>query len=165
MRDVSWKKSVSNININKSVFKFLEQAYFFMDIISDYRAYAKQFYLCDFVTEQNFETDLQTMTRINTSIKRVLIGDGKVRLLMNQIITWFNMFEREAAIKMLMAKVDEENKPALVTILALMDYIPVNLAKELCAYHIDSGVAGLVYMELRGTHGAIQICDKQKHCA
>lgn len=136
-----------------------------MYVIEDYREYAKQFYLIDKTTDKSFETDLQIMSRINTSLKRIKAGHSGVRLLMNQVITWFNLFEREAAIRLLISKIDEDNKSALITVLALMDYIPINFAKELCQSPIDSRIAGMVYVELRGTHGQIDICTEQKYCA
>lgn len=134
--------------------------------IDDYREYAKNNYLVQYSTEQIFESDLQTMTRINTSIKRLKSGNDNVRLVMNQLITWFNIFEREAAINLLMAKVDEANKSSLVTIMAIMDYIPVNMSTKFSKIKPDARIAGLVYSEIMGnSNGQIYLCSEAKHCA
>ena len=57
-------------------------------------------------------------------------GKIKERLLLNHIISIYNVFQIQAATKMLFYRVDEELWPALKSFLIYLNYLPTNIYKD-----------------------------------
>ena len=57
-------------------------------------------------------------------------GKIKERLLLNHIISIYNVFQIQAATRMLFYKVDEELWPALKSFLIYLNYLPTNIYKD-----------------------------------
>ena len=51
-------------------------------------------------------------------------GDLKERLILNHLISFYNVFEISAANRMMFLKVDEDCLPALKTFLVFLNYLP-----------------------------------------
>ena len=75
-------------------------------------------------------------------VKRLLskyLKDGtlKERLILNHLITFYNVFNIDAANRMLFLRVDEECKPALKTFLVFLNYLPQSWHTE---YPLDPNI-------------------------
>jgi hypothetical protein len=57
-------------------------------------------------------------------------GKIKERLLLNHIISIYNVFQIQAATRMLFYRVDEELWPALKSFLIYLNYLPTNIYKD-----------------------------------
>ena len=51
-------------------------------------------------------------------------GELKERLVLNHIIIFYNVFEKEAATKMLFHRIEDKFKPLLKTFLVYLNYLP-----------------------------------------
>lgn len=58
-------------------------------------------------------------------------GKIKERLLLNHIISIYNVFQIQAATRMLFYRVDEELWPALKSFLIYLNYLPTNIHKDI----------------------------------
>lgn len=71
-----------------------------------------------------FRSDLSHMKYAKKLIKTYLTtGELQTRLILNHLIIFFNMFEPEAAVKMLFFRMKDE-APQIKTFLLFMNYLP-----------------------------------------
>tara|TARA_R100000908_G_C3691131_1_gene105496 strand:+ start:230 stop:598 length:369 start_codon:yes stop_codon:yes gene_type:complete len=72
-----------------------------------------------------FEEDLNRIKYIKRLFGRYLsTGELKERLILNHIIIFYNVFEIEAATKMLFYRMEDKFKPLLKTFLVYLNYLP-----------------------------------------
>lgn len=71
---------------------------------------------------KEFMHDLGLITEINKGLTK----RQNVRLLVNQIIIFFNVFEVDSAVKMLFFKTAESKHPAVKTIMGYLSFLPNN---------------------------------------
>ena len=77
------------------------------------------------LTAEEFWEDYNKIKYIKRLLGRyVKQGELKERLILNHIISFYNVFKKEAANRMLFLKVSEECKPALKTFLIYLNYLP-----------------------------------------
>ena len=77
------------------------------------------------LTAEEFWEDYNRIKYIKRLLGRyVKQGELKERLILNHIISFYNVFKIEAANRMLFLKVSEECKPALKTFLIYLNYLP-----------------------------------------
>ncbi len=92
----------------------------------DFVYYAMQNYrnsTCTGVEE--FEEDLNRIKYVKRLFGRYkTTGELRERLILNHLITFYNVFEMEAATKLLFHRVDEEFQPLLKTFLVFLNYLP-----------------------------------------
>jgi hypothetical protein len=74
---------------------------------------------------EEFEEDIKRIKYIKRLINRyVVYGETKERLLLNHIISFYNVFGLEAATRILFFKIDEEYYSILKTYLTFLNYMP-----------------------------------------
>ena len=75
--------------------------------------------------EYEFHDDMKRFKYIKRLLRKYdETGELKERLILNHIISFYNVFKIEAANRMLFLKVSEECKPALKTFLIYLNYLP-----------------------------------------
>src|SRR5471032_455256 len=94
-----------------------------------FRSYAVRHYLngcC--LGEDEFKRDLGIPTRVAQQINRILIDDpkGNIRLLVNNIIIFFNVFDAQAARTLMMFISDRKVHPQIQTLLIALDRATVS---------------------------------------
>ena len=89
---------------------------------SNYRLFAARYYRnpsC--VGENEFQEDLNTLFRLNHSFDRFTKCSGKnERLILNQVISFTNVFEHKAAIELMFYKISPRNHSMLKTVLIVL---------------------------------------------
>lgn len=74
---------------------------------------------------EEFEEDLCRIKYIKRLFGRYFsTGELKERLILNHIIIFYNVFEMEAATKLLFHKMEDRFKPLLKTFLVYLNYLP-----------------------------------------
>lgn len=93
----------------------------------NYLTYAAHYYCNEQCSsDAEFREDLDRVIRIYRSLRRYGTPSFNPRLLMNQIVTFFNVFEPEAASEILIHKApDEDLKYNLIGCLAAMGLLPI----------------------------------------
>lgn len=91
-----------------------------LDNCNDMMEYALRHYLLESVSKEELIVDIQRISLINLSLKRFVPGKSP-RNLVNQLITVFNTFETEAAIRMMVSKTDKSMLPRLKAALLTME--------------------------------------------
>ena len=77
------------------------------------------------VDMEEFEDDVKIPKYIKRLINRYYsVGELKERLLLNHIILFYNVFEREAATRILFFKMDKDDYPILKTFLTFLNFMP-----------------------------------------
>ena len=77
------------------------------------------------VDMEEFEDDVKIPKYIKRLINRYYsVGELKERLLLNHIILFYNVFEREAATRILFFKMDKDDYPILKTFLTFLNLMP-----------------------------------------
>lgn len=99
----------------------------FDELVEDnYLVYASKHYTntqCTSIDE--FNDDLNRIKYIKRLMRRYLEnGELQERLILNHIIIFFNVFEIDAARRMLFYKLDEKYWPAIKTFLVYLNFIP-----------------------------------------
>jgi hypothetical protein len=88
---------------------------------------------------QDFYDDVAKFKYVVRLLRRYRdTGTIQERLLLNHIITIYNVFEIPAANRMIFYKVDTDLWPALKTFLVYLNYLPENLHKNI---NIDLSIA------------------------
>lgn len=103
-----------------------------LDNCNDTMQYALKHYLLESVSKEELIVDIQRISLINLSLKRFVPGKSP-RNLINQLITVFNTFETEAAIRMMVSKTDKSMLPRLKAALLTMEV----WRDELGGYNIE----------------------------
>ena len=92
--------------------------------------------------EQEFYDDIKRFKYLKRLFRRYkLIGEIKVRLIVNHIIVLQNVFGVEAACILLLYKIDEQYWPILKTVLKHLDYL---YPHELNEVEIDENIKKLL---------------------
>jgi len=87
--------------------------------------YAAKYYISPHYIEQEFFSDLKKVKYIKRLLQRYRYsGDLKERLILNHIISFYNVFEPYHCTKMLFLKVNQTDYPALKTFLVYLNYMP-----------------------------------------
>lgn len=74
-----------------------------------------------------FLEDLARIKYVKRLLNRYInTGDLQERLIVNHLISFYNVFEIEYATKLLFFRCDEKTWPALKTFLEFLNYLPVN---------------------------------------
>jgi len=74
---------------------------------------------------EEFEDDIKIPKYIKRLINRYYsVGELKERLLLNHIILFYNVFEREAATRILFFKMEKDDYSILKTFLTFLNYMP-----------------------------------------
>ena len=77
------------------------------------------------VDMEEFEDDVKIPKYIKRLINRYYsVGELKERLLLNHVILFYNVFEREAATRILFFKMDKDDYPILKTFLTFLNFMP-----------------------------------------
>tara|TARA_Y100000004_G_C8925500_1_gene417451 strand:- start:1019 stop:1384 length:366 start_codon:yes stop_codon:yes gene_type:complete len=77
--------------------------------------------------EDEFWEDFNKIKYVKRLLGRYLKdGELKERLILNHLISFYNVFKIEAANRMFFLKVNEDCKPALKTFLVYLNYLPQN---------------------------------------
>lgn len=75
--------------------------------------------------KEEFEEDINRIKYIKRLFGRYRsTGELKERLILNHIIVFYNVFEMEAATKMLFYRMEDKFKPLLKTFLVYLNYLP-----------------------------------------
>lgn len=75
--------------------------------------------------KEEFEEDINRIKYIKRLFGRYIsTGELKERLILNHIIIFYNVFEMEAATKMLFYRMEDKFKPLLKTFLVYLNYLP-----------------------------------------
>ena len=102
--------------------------------------YAKNNYInpaCSSIEE--FEEDFNRIKYIKRLFGRYYsTGELKERLILNHIIIFYNVFEMEAATKLLFYRMEDRFQPLLKTFLVYLNYLPHN--KEYIEIPMDTKV-------------------------
>ena len=104
------------------------------------------------VDMEEFKDDMKRVKYIKRLINRYLSGgDLKERLLLNHIISFYNVFGVESATRILFFKVDESDYSVLKTFLTYLNVMPeqVELIKGKNIVNSDISVAEEVAIKLR----------------
>jgi len=75
-------------------------------------------------TRTEFESDLKKTAQIQKSLNRIENPDFNVRILINYIISFFNVFEQHAAIHILFLRISDDNHSKLKSVLIGMYRFP-----------------------------------------
>jgi hypothetical protein len=90
-----------------------------------------------------FEEDLNRIKYIKRLFGRYQTsGELKERLILNHIIIFYNVFDIDAATKMLFYKMEDRFKPLLKTFLVYLNYLPKN--DEYTRIPMDTKVIGIL---------------------
>ena len=74
---------------------------------------------------EEFEEDINRIKYIKRLFGRYFsTGELKERLILNHIIIFYNVFEMEAATKMLFYRMEDKFKPLVKTFLVYLNYLP-----------------------------------------
>ena len=74
---------------------------------------------------EEFEEDINRIKYIKRLFGRYMsTGELKERLILNHIIIFYNVFEMEAATRMLFHRMEDKFKPLLKTFLVYLNYLP-----------------------------------------
>ena len=77
--------------------------------------------------EDEFWEDFNKIKYVKRLLGRYIKeGELKERLILNHLISFYNVFRIESANRMLFLKVNEDCKPALKTFLVYLNYLPQN---------------------------------------
>tara|TARA_S200002703_G_scaffold39692_1_gene34723 strand:- start:1121 stop:1489 length:369 start_codon:yes stop_codon:yes gene_type:complete len=75
--------------------------------------------------KDEFEEDINRIKYIKRLFGRYMsTGELKERLILNHIIIFYNVFEMEAATKMMFYRMEDKFKPLLKTFLVYLNYLP-----------------------------------------
>ena len=75
--------------------------------------------------KEEFEEDINRIKYIKGLFGRYMsTGELKERLILNHIIIFYNVFEMEAATKMMFYRMEDKFKPLLKTFLVYLNYLP-----------------------------------------
>jgi hypothetical protein len=90
---------------------------------------------------EEFQDDMKIPKYIKRLINRyATTGDMKIRLMLNHIISFYNVFGNEAATRILFLKMDEEDYPILKTFLIYLNRMPEKI-EMICGNNIyDSNI-------------------------
>ena len=87
--------------------------------------YAAKSYDRPHILQSEFEDDLKRLKYIKRLLRKYRqTGDFKERLVLNHVIILSNVFGVEPTVNMLFFKIDEEDYPALKTILLFLNFMP-----------------------------------------
>ena len=87
-------------------------------------------------TAEEFAADYNTTMRIKKLINRKLQGeDISCRLLLNHIMTFYNVFSPTCATVLLFKKLPSEQHPIIKTCAVFLNYLPDDLSKYNIALH------------------------------
>ena len=99
----------------------------------NFKAYAVENYknkAC--LSADEFWEDFNKIKYVKRLLRRyVNEGELKERLILNHLISFYNVFEISAANRMLFYRMDKELKPALKTFLIFLNYLPKNWYVEI----------------------------------
>lgn len=91
----------------------------------NYLYFAIKEYNCPHFIEQEFHSDLKRAIYIKRLIQKYKkSGVLKERLILNHIIIFYNVFDIEAATKLLFYRIREKEFPILKTFLSYLNYMP-----------------------------------------
>ena len=107
---------------------------------ANFELYAAKYYRnLQCLSPDEFYEDLAKFKYVVRLLRRYReSGVIQERLLLNHIITIYNVFEIHAANKMIFPRVDTDLWPALKTFLVYLNYLPENLHKNI---NIDLSIA------------------------
>ncbi len=75
--------------------------------------------------KEEFEEDINRIKYVKRLFGRYFsTGELKERLILNHIIIFYNVFDMEAATKMLFYRMEDKFKPLLKTFLVYLNYLP-----------------------------------------
>lgn len=75
--------------------------------------------------KEEFDEDINRIKYVKRLFGRYFsTGELKERLILNHIIIFYNVFEMEAATKMLFYRMEDKFKPLLKTFLVYLNYLP-----------------------------------------
>ena len=87
--------------------------------------YAAKSYDRPHILQQEFEDDLKRIKYVKRLLRKYRqTGEFKERLVLNHVIILSNVFGVEPTVNMLFFKIDEEDYPALKTILLFLNFMP-----------------------------------------
>lgn len=76
-------------------------------------------------SKEEFDEDINRIKYVKRLFGRYFsTGELKERLVLNHIIIFYNVFEMEAATKMLFYRMEDKFKPLLKTFLVYLNYLP-----------------------------------------
>jgi len=102
---------------------------------------------------EEFEDDVKIPKYIKRLINRYSsVGELKERLILNHIILFYNVFEQEAATRILFFRMDLQDYPILKTFLIYLNYMPdvVELVNGRNIVNSDISICQEVAERLRG---------------
>tara|TARA_R100001509_G_scaffold57627_1_gene31747 strand:- start:299 stop:688 length:390 start_codon:yes stop_codon:yes gene_type:complete len=95
---------------------------------SNFLLYAAANYVNTVYDTEEFYDDLKRFKYLKRLFSRYIEkGELKERLILNHIITLYNVFQHEAATRMLFYKIDEEHWNILKTFLLFLQYMPIRV--------------------------------------
>lgn len=98
-----------------------------LDDLNDdnFTIYAMKCYTSPHCIMSEFESDLKRIKYLKKLFRRYKVkGDLKERLILNHLILLYNVFEVEAATRILFFKIDERDYDVLKTFLIYLNYMP-----------------------------------------
>lgn len=94
-------------------------------------------------TTEEFESDFQKFLLVSRLLKKDVVN---VKLVLNHIITLYNVFKHEACTKILFKKVDRENWHRLKPFVLYLNYMPESI---LLTYSSNIALCQKIINELR----------------
>lgn len=109
---------------------------------SNFILYAAANYINTVYDTEEFYDDLKTFKYLKRLFSRYIEKDElKERLILNHLITLYNVFNHEAATRMLFYKIDEKHWTILKTFLLFLSYMPTRVHNiQFENNHIDSNM-------------------------
>ena len=84
------------------------------------------------IDADEFWEDFNRMKYVKRLLKKYIrTGELRERLILNHIISFYNVFEINAANRMIFLRMDEEIQPALKTFLIFLNYLPRSWYNEI----------------------------------
>jgi len=107
---------------------------------SNFLLYAAANYTNSYYDTEEFYDDLKRFKYLKRLFSRYKYkGELRERLILNHLITIYNVFHHEAATRMLFFKIEEKHWPLLKTFLVFLQYMPETIMHiEFEGYHIKS---------------------------
>ena len=92
---------------------------------SNFNLYAAANYTSVYYADEEFEEEIKRFKYLKRLFTRYHeSGELKERLILNHLITLYNVFEYQAVTRMLFLKIEEKHWPILKTFLIYMSYMP-----------------------------------------
>jgi len=109
---------------------------------SNFLLYAAANYTNTYYDTEEFYDDLKRFKYLKRLFSRYKYkGELRERLILNHLITIYNVFHHEAATRMLFFKIEEKHWPLLKTFLVFLQYMPENIMNiEYEGYNIKSAM-------------------------